>query len=115
MISGWLKRWQNQRIFKWCNPSGLLEVISHTAEKMATEISNQLTRINSIQHSCSIHITQIYEFRSITYDLTSSNTGRLGGLHVKLENLHKEAWDKDNKLAGKIPAWFKGRCKSRGK
>jgi len=44
---------------------------------------------------------------SITYDLTSSNTGCLGGLHVKLENLHKEEWDKD-KLAGKIPAWLKG-------
>jgi len=92
---------------KWCNPSGLLEVISHTAEKMATEISNQLTRINSIQRSHSLHITQIYEFRSITYDLISSNTGCLGGLHVKLENLRKEAWDKD-KLAGKIPAWLKG-------
>jgi len=24
-----------------------------------------------------------------------------------LENLHKEAWDKD-KLAGKIPVWLKG-------
>jgi len=32
---------------KWCNPSGLLEGISHTAEKMATEISNQQTRISA--------------------------------------------------------------------
>jgi len=29
--------------------------------------------------SHSLHIAQIYEFRSITYDLTSSNTGHLGG------------------------------------
>jgi len=40
----------------------------------------------------------------VTFDLTSANTSRLGGLGKKME-LHKAAWEED-KASGTIPDWL---------
>jgi len=73
---------------------------------MLEVISDEFERINKIQRARGLHKSRIYEIGSITFDLTSANTGRLGGLGKKLKNLRESKW-KSDKEANNIPYRFK--------
>jgi hypothetical protein len=91
----------------WCSPLAVREMVSHTAEKMIEVIEDEFQRINEIQRERGLHESRIYEVKTIIFDLTSSNTGRLGGLGQKLKELRKAVWEHD-KAANTIPDWLKG-------
>jgi len=89
----------------WCVPLTVKEVVSHSAEKMLELILDEFQQINEIQLDQGIHQSRIYEIMMVTFDLTSANTGWLGGLGKKLKELRKAAWEED-KASGTIPDWL---------
>jgi len=90
----------------WFSPLVVREVVSHLASKMAQIIADKLQHINAIQESRNLHQTRIYKIVVITFDLTSANTSRLGGLGRKLDEKHTKMWE-NNKAANKIPSWLR--------
>jgi len=62
---------------------------------MAQIIADKLQRINAIQQSRNLHQTRIYKIVVITFDLTSANTGGLGGLGHKLDKKRTKMWEND--------------------
>jgi len=102
-ISG---QYLDNRKTAWFSLLVVQEVVSHMASKMAQIIADELQHINAIQQSRNLHKTRIYEIIVITFDLTSANTGWLGGLGHKLDKKSTKMWE-NNKAANKIPSWLR--------
>jgi len=82
------------------------EVVSHSTEKMLEIILDEFQQINVIQAGQGLHqsllnlrdMTQIYGIMTVMFDLTSANTGLLGGLGKKLKELCKAVWEEDKAM-----------------
>jgi len=65
----------------------------HGGERQARTILDRLNFIQSLQAELSLSKTELWEFKLIVYDNTSSNTGKISGLFAHLEKLRKESWE----------------------
>jgi len=95
----------DQDLHIWCVPLTVKEMVSHSTEKMLELILDEFQQRNEIHHDQGLHQTRIYEIMLVMFDLTSANTGWLGGLGKKLKELHKASWEED-KASGSIPDWL---------
>ncbi|KAL6046896.1 hypothetical protein QOT17_021959 [Balamuthia mandrillaris] len=77
-------------------PAAVIEVISHTSENMLGYIENTLAELNQKGLEQGLSAIKLWEFRSITFDLTSSNSGRIGGLGHLLNEWWRQLWEQES-------------------
>ncbi|KAL6062756.1 hypothetical protein QOT17_012032 [Balamuthia mandrillaris] len=77
-------------------PAAVIEVISHTSENMLGYIENTLAELNQKGLEQGLSAIKLWEFRSITFDLTSSNSGRIGGLGHLLNERRRQLWEQES-------------------
>ncbi|KAL6072556.1 hypothetical protein QOT17_005379 [Balamuthia mandrillaris] len=77
-------------------PAAVIEVISHTFENMLGYIENTLAELNQKGEEQGLSAIKLWEFRSITFDLTSSNSGRISGLGHLLNEQRRELWEQES-------------------
>lgn len=80
---------------KWSSLFGLFELVEKGAQIDIKAIQAMLSTVQEIQRQKGYCITNLYDFKSITFDNCSENTGRKAGVGVLLQDLHKHAFDID--------------------
>ncbi len=59
---------------------------------MLNVIINQFKHLNSLQKEIGVRSSKLYEVQTITFDLTSANTGKFHGLGTILNQYRQQVW-----------------------